>query len=207
MIFGFNTDIKHADTVYHVQSEARQAEQLLQTQVFVRGRCIGKHANSYAQHHSRADFSDDLMHELLKEQHRTVIDSIRNGTLDELLLGHAATPASNPKPAESAGSPESQFTLEFLNPDALAADGAVVLRFRVAENSSCVSGAKLISKLSAPALSEPLFTQATTGSDGVGELRIPLNGTTPDEASVLVQATLDGRTATRKFILRPRQQS
>ena len=28
MIFGFNTDIKHGDTVYHVQSEARESEQL-----------------------------------------------------------------------------------------------------------------------------------------------------------------------------------
>src|ERR1700722_19120603 len=48
MIFGFNTDIKHDGTVYHVQSEAREHELLLQTQVFVRGRCIGKHAVSYA---------------------------------------------------------------------------------------------------------------------------------------------------------------
>ena len=48
MIFGFNTDVKHGDTVYHVQSEARENELLLQTQVFVRGRCIGKRATSYA---------------------------------------------------------------------------------------------------------------------------------------------------------------
>ena len=47
MIFGFNTDIKHDDTVYHVQSEARENELTLQTQVFVRGRCIGKRALSY----------------------------------------------------------------------------------------------------------------------------------------------------------------
>ena len=47
MIFGFNTDIRHEDTVYHVQSEAREGEQLLQTQVFVRGRCIGKRAIPY----------------------------------------------------------------------------------------------------------------------------------------------------------------
>ena len=38
MIFGFNTDIKHEETIYHVQSEAREADMLLQTQVFVRGR-------------------------------------------------------------------------------------------------------------------------------------------------------------------------
>src|ERR1039457_4404664 len=48
MIFGFNTDIRHEDTIYHVQSEAREGEQLLQTQVFVRGRCIGTRAISYA---------------------------------------------------------------------------------------------------------------------------------------------------------------
>src|SRR6266849_1752887 len=49
MIFGFNTDIKHEDTIYHVQSEAREGEMLLQTQVFVRGRCIGKRATPYAE--------------------------------------------------------------------------------------------------------------------------------------------------------------
>ena len=48
MIFGFNTDVKHGDTIYHVQSEARESELLLQTQVFVRGRCVGKKATSYA---------------------------------------------------------------------------------------------------------------------------------------------------------------
>jgi hypothetical protein len=36
MIFGFNTDVKHGDTIYHVQSEARESELLLQSQVFVR---------------------------------------------------------------------------------------------------------------------------------------------------------------------------
>jgi len=28
--FGFNTDVKHGDTIYHVQSEARESERLLQ---------------------------------------------------------------------------------------------------------------------------------------------------------------------------------
>ncbi len=36
MIFGFNTDVKHEGTIYHVQSEARENELLLQTQVFDR---------------------------------------------------------------------------------------------------------------------------------------------------------------------------
>ena len=49
MIFGFNTDIRHEDTVYHVQSEAREGEQLLQTQVFVRAAASGKRAVPYWQ--------------------------------------------------------------------------------------------------------------------------------------------------------------
>ena len=58
MIFGFNTDVKHGDTIYHVQSEARESELLLQTQVFVRGRCIGKRATSYASKPSEAAVAD-----------------------------------------------------------------------------------------------------------------------------------------------------
>ena len=46
MIFALNTDVKHGDTIYHVQNEAREGERLLQTQVFVRGRYIGKIATS-----------------------------------------------------------------------------------------------------------------------------------------------------------------
>jgi len=85
LIFGFNTDVKHDGTVYHVQSEARAAEQLLQTQVFIRGRCVGKCAGSYAEHTAAPDFSEDKMHELLKAQHRRVLDAIKAGKLEEVI--------------------------------------------------------------------------------------------------------------------------
>src|SRR5260370_3940130 len=84
MIFGFNTDIKYEDVVYHVQSEARHADLLLQTQVFVRGRCIGKHATSYADWVVKPDFSDEQMHKLLKIQHKNVIDTIRACNINTL---------------------------------------------------------------------------------------------------------------------------
>lgn len=82
MIFGFNTDIKYENTVYHVQSEAREGERLLQTQIFVRGRCMGKKAASYVDLLGRPEFSEERMHEMLKLQHRTTIDDIRNGRVD-----------------------------------------------------------------------------------------------------------------------------
>ena len=85
MIFGFNTDIKQQDTVYHVQSEARESERLLQTQVFVKGRCIGKRAVAYAAVTAEGDDGDPHKEKMLREQHRQVLDAIREGKLDSLL--------------------------------------------------------------------------------------------------------------------------
>ena len=84
MIFGFNTDIKQGDTVYHVQSEARESELLLQTQVFVRGRCIGKRATPYGDKLA-GGFTDQQKEHGLRDQHRLVLDAIRDGHLDDVL--------------------------------------------------------------------------------------------------------------------------
>lgn len=103
MIFGFNTDVKHGETVYHVQSEARRADQLLQTQVFVRGRCIGKKATSYADRINDPAFSDDQMHEMLKSQHRAILDAVREGSVESLLHPSSVpTPAAMPAPVAAS---------------------------------------------------------------------------------------------------------
>lgn len=91
MIFGFNTDVKHGDTVYHVQSEALPNTTTLQSTVFVRGRCIGKKSSSYADQVALADFSEQKMHELLKEQHRRVLEAIREGRVESVLTASAST--------------------------------------------------------------------------------------------------------------------
>jgi hypothetical protein len=91
MIFGFNSDVKHGDTVYHVQSEAHPHTHTLQSAIFVQGRCVGKKSSSYAEYVSRPDFSEQKMHELLKEQHREVLEAIRDGEIDTFL---AATTSS-----------------------------------------------------------------------------------------------------------------
>ena len=84
-IFGFNTDVKLADVVYHVQSEARQNDLLLQTMVFVKGQCVGKQAFSYAHEILHPGFSTEAMHELLKTQQKAVIDAIQQGQMNSVL--------------------------------------------------------------------------------------------------------------------------
>ena len=83
-IFGFNTDAKVGETVYHVQSEARENDLLLQTQVFVKGHCIGKRASSYAERFVQPEYTIELMHELLKQQHRMVLEAVREDRAKEI---------------------------------------------------------------------------------------------------------------------------
>ena len=192
MIFGFNTDIKHSDTVYHVQSEARENELVLQTQVFVRGRCIGKRATSYAERLSQGDFTDQQKEQILRDQHRLVLDSIREGRLESIL--------------DRRDSPESLATVkeldvQWLNADSVHAENSLRMRLRVTEGGSAVPGARLTFRF-ARADAAPFYTQAVTDSGGNAEMSIEVDESALPDSSVLVQANVSGRTATRKFRFR-----
>lgn len=84
MIFGFNTDVKYDNTVYHVQTEAHPTSHTFQSTIFVKGQCIGKKSGSYADTQDKAE-NEQQLHELLKEQHRHVVEAIRNGQIEALL--------------------------------------------------------------------------------------------------------------------------
>lgn len=84
MIFGFNTDVKSGDTVYHVQTEAHPPTQTFRITVFVRGQCIGKRAVPY-KNNSDQPVTDQQLHEMLKEQHRITVEAIREGKIDDAL--------------------------------------------------------------------------------------------------------------------------
>lgn len=110
VIFGFNTDIKYGETVYHVQSEAREHDSLLQTQVFVKGRCLGKYATSFADRVGKTDFNEDALHDLLKTQHKHFVECARAGTIEQeiekddamlLTKAAAAQPEAAPDDAET----------------------------------------------------------------------------------------------------------
>jgi len=199
MIFGFNTDIKHGDTVYHVQSEARKAEKLLQTQVFVRGRCIGKKASSYAELMEKPDFTEEHMHDLLKSQHRGMLDGIREGRLNELLgLDVSGAPAA--APTAPAATPPG-LIIQWVNAGAVYNESSVVMRFSVTENGAAVGGVQLTSRLNI-ANDQPIYSQAVTDAAGNAEMKIFLDENALSEAAVLVQAKSGERQATRKFVLK-----
>jgi hypothetical protein len=191
MIFGFNTDVKHGDTIYHVQSEAREGELLLQSQVFVRGRCVGKKATSYAAKATEAQFGDAQKEQQLREQHRLVLDAIREGKLDSV-LDH---------PEAEALAAVKELDVQWLNAESVHADRNLNLQLRVTEGGAAAAGARLTSRFTRPGVS-PVYNQAVTDSSGAAEIKIEVEEAALPESSLLVQANYQGRTATRKFSLR-----
>jgi hypothetical protein len=191
MIFGFNTDVKHGETIYHVQSEAREGELLLQTQVFVRGRCVGKKAISYAASASQAQFGDSQKEQLLRDQHRQVLDAIREGNLDGALDRVEAESLSSVK----------ELDVQWLNASSVHADRSLTMQLRVTDAGSAAAGARLTFRFARPDAA-PFYTQAVTDAGGGAEIKIEADESLLPDSSVLVQANYEGRTATRKFQLR-----
>jgi hypothetical protein len=206
MIFGFNTDIRHEDTVYHVQSEAREGEQLLQTQVFVKGRCIGKRAVPYgavaaegksgapgaSSQNVSSQTSDQDREKMLRELHREVLDAIRDGKLDSIF---------DKRDAPETLAAVKELDLEWINAGSVHSSGALTMQIRVTDGGSTVEGARLTLRLTRPDAA-PYYAQFLTDAKGHAEMSLQVDETSLSDSSVLVQASFDGRTATRKFQLR-----
>jgi hypothetical protein len=191
MIFGFNTDEKYDGTIYHVQSEARENELLLQTQVFVRGRCIGKCATSYA-NQAREGFTDQQKELALREQHRRVLDALREGRLESVL--------------DKRDTPETlaaikELDVQWLNMGSVYSGRSLVLQLRVTDGEAAANGARLTLRFARPDAA-PFYTQVVAGTEGDAQMTIDVNEASLPDSDVLVQASYAGRTATRKFQLR-----
>jgi hypothetical protein len=192
MIFGFNTDIKHEDTVYHVQSEAREADLLLQTQVFVKGRCIGKRATPYADQAQCLDFTDQKKEAILRDQHRLVLDAIRDGRLDQVF--------DKRETAESLAA-EKELDIQWLNSGSVHSEDRLAMKLRATEAGQGIAGARLTVRFTRPN-ADPFYTQATADASGDAELIFLVEEADLPETSVLVQVNSAGKTATRKFQLK-----
>jgi hypothetical protein len=187
-IFGFNTDVKLADVVYHVQSEARQNDLLLQTMVFVKGQCVGKQAFSYAHEISHPGFSTEAMHELLKSQHKAVIDAIQQGQMSSVL--------GNGTDVQDIGG--SGLSLQWKL--AIPADDApnLPVSFQVLDSGKPASGAEIVVRgvIASDGLE---LARGVADDSGAVALSIALTEDVLNRGAVMVQATRNGKSVTRKL--------
>ena len=83
MITGFNTDIKHNEKVYHVQTEDKgMANPYIESLVYVGGEILASKKTSYAEQ-LKGGVDDKWIGGLMEQQHRTMIAAIKRGRFDQ----------------------------------------------------------------------------------------------------------------------------
>jgi hypothetical protein len=142
--FGFNTDVSFGSDTYHVQTELRSGEHAIETQVFVRGRSVGKRNSSYS------DSAAGDVQQLLRMQHKNVVEEVRAGKLPG--SGH-------------------ELSIECLNEEDVLARTVQVLSVRVCQAKQPVDGA-LVTLRFGFGSDNPIYSQGVSDEQGNAELAI-----------------------------------
>src|SRR5947207_185576 len=84
MITGFNTDIKHGDKVYHIQTEDKGLQNpYIESLVYVGGEILASKKTSYAEQIKGGGADEKWIGSLMEQQHRTMIAAIKRGRFDQ----------------------------------------------------------------------------------------------------------------------------
>ena len=186
-IFGFNTDVKFEEVIYHVQSEARQADLLLQTLVFVKGQCVGKRATSYARKTIQPGFTEDATHELLKAQHKTMVDTIQHGN-----VAIALTMTGEVEDIDGDG-----LSLKWVGSPAWQ-NGMLATKIVLTEKAGAVPSAQVRVLRCIPDDPAVILTAITDG-DGQAELSISISADIEADQAVMIQGKHGEKSVTRKL--------
>jgi hypothetical protein len=90
VITGFNTDVKHAERVYHVQTEDRGvANPVVESLVYVGGEILLSKKSPYNDLITGDRVDEKALREMMDLQHRRVIEAVRRGRLDKGKIGEA----------------------------------------------------------------------------------------------------------------------
>jgi len=177
MIFGFNTDIATIDSVYHVQTEVREQLPRLESQIFVRGRCIGKRAGVLPE-----SATEEQIQELARAQHRRIVEAVRAGLVDDVLKQEKGE----------------ELSVELLGLRRLPG-ARTILRLRVLSGGSVAPGARVGVNWKIASTSGVL-EERLTDEAGVVEMRLK-SGEAAVELDIKV--SLGNREATRQFVIEP----
>jgi hypothetical protein len=85
MITGYNTDVRHNDVVFHVQTEDKgMSNPFIESLIYVGGQVLASKRSAYADLLNEGKEEKDIV-AMMDHQHRTMIAAIRHGKFDTKL--------------------------------------------------------------------------------------------------------------------------
>ncbi len=107
VITGFNTDVKHRNRVFHIQTEDKgESNPYVESLVYVGGEILATKRTSYAEVIKTTGRDDHAVQDLMEQQHRTMIAAIQRGRFDgpngAIQIPEGMSPSGEPEPIEAA---------------------------------------------------------------------------------------------------------
>lgn len=202
MNVGFNTDVRVGGRSYHVQTEDRGFHHgKIDTAVYVGGRVVHKHSTNYSELDGAAEASEDVRRVRVEEQHRHIIEALRNGSLH-------LEEYDPPKPPAPIHSQKPGVIIHVLNANSWLAAGKCDLQLEVQrrdDSRAPEAGAKL--RVHFDGLPDSPAFNADCDAGGHARIQFPMPAGAAGGAVLVVQATADAGEGEIRFNLRARKKA
>jgi hypothetical protein len=199
MNFGFNSNVRAADALYHVQTEDRGVDHpYIDTLVYVGGRVVHRRSTSYKDlivHVGDTKVFTNLLRTRLSEQHKEVVAQVEAGSLKLDSTASVGSVAAAP-PIQPG------LTVQLANPASWVASGSITLQISVLCGSEAAGGAELEAFFeSASGRSKPCLGKAN--ARGFAEMQFPMPASMSEGATLVIRATLEEDRGELRFRLKP----
>jgi hypothetical protein len=199
MITGYNTDVRHGNRIFHVQTEDKGVTNpRIETLIYVGGEILDSYRCSYEDLMAQPPLAESTVQGRMDEQHRAIIRDIKNGKYDLTPPDLLEQQAFNDRPLDQA-------ILEFLQQEgdvdtlelvldqpmkpAFGGLFRVQVRARLCQSQTPVAGAEVAVKLVSSLKKATGLLSGKTGADGQfwGEVQLP--SSQPGQCAVVVSCT------------------
>jgi len=199
MLFGHNTNISVDGITYHVQTEDRGANHaLIDTTVYFQGRVLHRRTNNYL---DLLPLTEDLQEALklrVDEQHRAVLQAIRNGELQLNVPPEAPAKAAH-RSAALATAPK--WNLELLNARSWLAGRQATLHVAVKEEGGGPVGGANVNAEIEGSEGHPVYS-APTGADGQATISFEMPKLGGGDVALVIRTEGPAGSAQLRFALR-----
>ena len=230
MITGYNTDVKHNNRVFHIQTEDKgETSPYIESLVYVGGQILATRKTSYADV-VKSGRDDKAIQELMEQQHRTMIAAIQRGRFDgpdnslktpEGMGGGAAGATEAEEEAESTSAGDrtlDQVILDYLaaelkheqidvvfapSPEFQAGRTAdFKLKAETSESRQAVTGAVVQIRILSTVTKPEMVFQGKTTSDGSCVVSFPVPAMKEGSAAVVIRVSSPTGSTEYKYMVK-----
>lgn len=192
MSSGFNSDVNVGGEVCHVQTEDHgQPDCLIETLVYQGGRVFHRRTSNYSDLAAAPGISEEALRERVEAQHRAVIDAVRDGAI--------AIPAAVEGGVRASGD---GIQVRVRNANSWLAAGKATLDVQVLRRGGSEPVANANVEANITGVTDEARFSATTGDDGVAELRFTMPPLGANGSELVIRAQSEAGNDEVRYALR-----